>query len=120
MVLGVHDVYDGSADAAFSDLENEMDQLHTTASALGFDSQDITLKNVVSSTSDGAATQGKFNKLLKQQKTDEGAANIVENKCGMHMGVNLRVAQIDGITSYNKDSVDDSESELTRPKPKHN
>ena len=34
----------------------------------------------------------------------------------MHMGVNLRVAQIDGITSYNKDSVE--ESEATRPKAK--
>ena len=33
----------------------------------------------------------------------------------MHMGVNLRVAQIDGITSYNKGSADEG-----NPKPKRN
>ena len=77
--------------------------------------ENITLAKVVSSTSDGAATQGRFNKLLQEQKSDEEATAIVENKCGMHMGVNLRVAQIDGITSYNKESV---ESELTGSKVK--
>ena len=43
-----------------------MDQLRITASDLGRDSENITLERVVSSTSDGAATQGKFNKLLQQ------------------------------------------------------
>ena len=66
LVLGVHNVYDGSADAAFRDLQSEMDQLRTTAGDLGVDSENITLERVVSLTSDGAATQGKFNKLLKQ------------------------------------------------------
>ena len=107
IVLGVHNGYD--TDAAFVDLQNEMDQLRTTANDLGRDSENITLERVVSSTSDGAATQGKFNKLQQQHKTDEKAPAIVENKCGMHMGVNLRVAQIDGITSYNKGSADEGD-----------
>ena len=52
IVLGVHNVYDGSADAAFVDLQNEMDQLRITASDLGQDLENITLERVVSSTSD--------------------------------------------------------------------
>ena len=39
LVLGVHNVYDGSADAAFGDLQSEMDQLRTTAGDLGVDSE---------------------------------------------------------------------------------
>ena len=54
-------------------------------------SSDIT--HIISSTSDGAAAQCKFNCLLeKESKKPQGT--IVENKCAIHLGVNLRHAQV--------------------------
>ena len=46
--------------------------------------------HIVSSTSDSASTQTKFTHLLE----DEIGKPIFENKCSMHLGVNLRVAQV--------------------------
>lgn len=43
--------------------------------------------------SDLASTQTRLNKLLQQSHS---LPNLVENKCAMHLGVNLRVAQVAG------------------------
>lgn len=48
------------------------------------------MDNIVSSTSDAASTQTKFTHLLEK----ETGKQIVENKCSMHLGVNLRLAQV--------------------------
>ena len=49
--------------------------------------------NIVSLTSDGASTQRKLNRLLKK----EVGKTVVENKCAMHLGVNLRHAQVKAV-----------------------
>ena len=68
MVLGVHDVASGSADAALQAMKSEMEVIRTIAEELGNSTSGLTLGKVTSSTSDGAATQGKLNKLLLKEK----------------------------------------------------
>ena len=98
MVLGVHDVANGSAEAALQAMKSEMEVIRTIAEELGSSTSGLTLANVTSSTSDGAATQGKLNQLLLREKE---SGDIVENVCAMHLGTNLRVAQVAGIQVYN-------------------
>ena len=47
----------------------------------------------VSCTGDGASTQTKFNQLVEREAGKERGA-LIENKCSMHLGVNLRCAQV--------------------------
>lgn len=65
----------------------------------------------MSSTSDGAATQTKFNRLLQNLRArdeetfgpqNSSTQDIIANKCGMHLGVNLRKAQNAGILDFEK------------------
>ena len=84
IVLGVHDVSDGSS-------ETPLDTLKAELQKMGKSGSDIT--HIVLSTSDGASAQCKFNRLLeKESRKPQGT--IVENKCAMHLGVNLRHAQV--------------------------
>ena len=92
MVLGVHTVADGSANSAFDAITTEFSKVKEVGAELQVPTTNITLKNVVASTSDGASTQTKLNKLRKAHSIP----NLVENKCAMHLGVNLRVAQVVG------------------------
>ena len=69
----------------------------------------------MSSTSDCAATQAKFNDLLQKEIGDRGA-NLVENKCSMHLGVNLRHACVKACAEVvmetdSSSDIPDSESE---------
>ena len=67
---------------------------------------------IASSTSDEASTQKKFNKLLQNLisrdethefgPADNSITEVSENKCGMHLGVNLLKAQNNGISQYEK------------------
>ena len=93
MVLGVHTVPDGSANSALNAITEEFTKVKQVGAELQVPTANITLKNVVASTSDGASTQTKLNKLLQQSHS---LPNLVENKCAMHLGVNLRVAQVAG------------------------
>ena len=86
MVLGVHDVANGSADAALQAMRSEMEVIRTIAEELGSSTSGLTFDKVTSSTSDGAATQGKLNKLLQKEKE---SGDIVENLCSTHLGTNL-------------------------------
>ena len=71
----------------------------------------ITLKNVVASTSDGASTQTKLSKLQQSHSLP----NLVENKCAMHLGVNLHVAQVAGSQNCsNETSESDREGKRKR------
>ena len=75
---------DGSSETALDALESELQKL-------GKSSSDISC--IVSSTSDGASTQCKLNRLLeKESKKPQGTVN--ENKCAMHLGVNSRHSQV--------------------------
>ena len=57
----------------------------------------------VSSTSDGASTQKCFNRLVEQRFDNElgDLKEMVQNFCGMHLGVNLRKAMIVGLEQSN-------------------
>ena len=107
MVLGVHDVANGSADAALQVIRLEMEIIWIIAEELGSSTSALTFEKVTSSTSDGAGTQGKLNKLLQKEKQ---SGDIVENLCSMHLGTNLRVAQVAGIQAYNEAQLEEEEA----------
>ena len=93
LVFGIHDVPDGSSQVALDCLKAELAKTSTVAAAISQDDkhlQEFNIDRIVSSTSDSASTQTKFNKLLEE----ETGNRIVQNKCGMHLGVNLRLAQV--------------------------
>lgn len=107
MVVSVNEVSDGSAETTISDVTKELERLRKTAHALKIPNADsINWSLVISSTSDSAATQKKFNLLVKECKdrdrvqfgvsTSEGL-EVVENFCAMHLGVNLRKAFLAGV-----------------------
>ena len=108
----VQEVSDGTADTMLKELDRQLAHLRKMANEVKIpNANNINWTLIVSSTSDGASTQSKFNKLLQEYKNrDEeqfGPANkditqIIENKCGMHLGVNLRKAQNAGIQEYDK------------------
>ena len=52
------------------------------------------MAQILSSTSDTAATQRNFTQLLE----DQIGKDVRENKCSMHLGVNLRKAQVKAVS----------------------
>ena len=58
------------------------------------DEGDSKLSRIVSSTGDGASTQIKLNHLIQA----ESGREVIENKCSMHLGVNLRKAQVKALS----------------------
>ena len=127
-VLGVTDVTDGSAKAAFEELQVILDNIKEMAIALSLpNAENIGWNMVQSAMSDKAATQLTLNKLIvevqiftainddKQIKPTE----LLETFCGMHLGVNLRAAQINGFdkvaeSSTSVDSLKSVRVELTQ------
>ena len=108
LVLGVCDVSDGSAQTTLDALKAELDKLKVGK----------TVQRIVSSTSDGASTQTKFNKLLQKEIGED--IDLIENKCSMHLGVNLRHACVKAVNTVvpttSSDEVSDNsegESDLT-------
>ena len=111
-VLGAQEVSDGRAETMLQELDKQLSKLRQTANELQIpNANSINWTLILSSTSDGAATQTKFNRLLQELRNrDEnqfGPENselkeIVTNKCGMHLGVNLRKAQNSGIQDYER------------------
>ena len=98
MVVSVNKVPDGSADSIIDDISNELQKLHKIAHALNLpDADKINWTLTVSSTSDSASTQKRFNKLLldKWEEDDKQFGlvcrntEIVENFCYMHIVGNL-------------------------------
>ena len=71
IVLGVSDVCDGSSQAAMDALRSELQKTDFVKQA--------DIERIISSTSDGASTQSKFNRILEQQTMKEPGA-IIENK----------------------------------------
>jgi len=100
MVFSVNEVPDGgTADSIINDISCELQSLRDTAHALNLPNADkINWTLFQSSSSDSAATQKKFNRLIEEKRDDgpvcseEEAIDVVENFCAMHLGVNLRKA----------------------------
>ena len=110
MVISVNQQSDGTAESIVNDVSRELQKLRETACALGLpNSTCINWTLIASSTSGSAATQKKFNDLIKQRKeadivtfgtnAPESAIEIVENFCAMHLGCNLRKAFLVGVKS---------------------
>ena len=69
VVVSVNEQSDGTADSIVNDVSRELEKLRETAQALGIpNSNSINWTLISSSTSDSAATQKRFNKLIEQQK----------------------------------------------------
>ena len=111
MVLSVNEVSDGSADCMVEDISRELQMLRDVAHALSMPNADkLNWTLIVSSSSDSASTQKRFNKLVEQQReederkfgtNDPKAIDLVENFCCMHLGINLRKAFLSGTRSLN-------------------
>ena len=90
IVLGIHDIPDGSSQVCLDAHKAELAKTSKIPAELSCGEKDFSIDHIVSSTSDSASTQMKFAHLLE----DEIGKPILENKCSMHLGVNLRVAQV--------------------------
>ena len=111
MVVSVNEVSDGSADCMIEDISRELEMLREVAHALSMPNADkLNWTLIVSSSSDSASTQKRFNKLVEEQREEDekkfGAScpeviDLVENFCCMHLGVNLRKAFLSGTRSLN-------------------
>ena len=107
MVVSVNELPDGTAKSAIADVSRELEKLRKTAHALNMPNADsINWTLLVSSTSDSASTQKRFNKLIEECREEDkrtfGPASfetvdLIENFCSMHLGVNLRKAFLCGI-----------------------
>ena len=105
----VNEVPDGSADSMIDDISRELKKLREIAHTLNLpNANKINWTLIVSSTSDSASTQKRFNKLIEDERckdeerfgaTCPEAIELVENFCCMHLGVNLRKAFLDGVRS---------------------
>ena len=69
MVISVNELPDGTADAVVVDVSKELTKLREMAHSLGLPNADaINWSLVSSSTSDSAATQKRFNRLMEERK----------------------------------------------------
>lgn len=103
MVISVNEFPDGTADTVIEDVSKELTKLREMACCLGLPNANaINWSLVSSSTSDCAATQKRFNRLMEERKeadierfgetSNDDALEILENFCAMHLGTNLRKA----------------------------
>ncbi len=81
MVISVNELADGSAASAIHDVSRELEKLRSMAHVLNLPNPDtINWTLIVASTSDSAATQKKFNKLIEQCRSEDelrfGSATI--------------------------------------------
>ena len=99
--ISVNELPDGTATSVVNDISKELKILREAAHALGMPSaNNINWTLLVSSTSDSASTQERFNKLIQEcREKDErefGPAtsktvDLVENFCSMHRGINFHL-----------------------------
>ena len=116
-VMAVNEVSDGTSETMLKDSDKVLTRLRDMANKLQIpNANSINWGLIVSSTSDGASTQTKFNRLLQELRerdqnkfgpANESLKELVVNKCGMHLGVNLRKAQNAGILEHDKNTTTD-------------
>lgn len=103
IVISVNELSDGTADTVIEDVSKELTRLREMAHSLGLPNANaINWSLVSSSTSDSAATQKWFNRLMEELKeadiqrfgetSNDDALEILENFCAMHLGTNPRKA----------------------------
>ena len=122
IVMGVQEVADGTSETMIQEIDRQLTRLRQIANDLDLPNADsINWTLIVSSTSDGAATQTKFNKLIKDLRArddktfgpaDASLKEVITNKCGMHLGVNLRKDQNAGIHEYEREGITPVDNEL--------
>ena len=83
------------------------------------------ITHIISSTSNGASAQCKFN-CLPEKESGKSQGTIVENKCAMHLGVNLRHAQVKAMeyiqatdNSVAYDSEGSIDGDMENPEKRH-
>lgn len=97
IVFGVHDVPDGASQTTLDALQAELAKTGSVAAeAFPWSNHNFTIDHIISSTSDSASTQTKLAHLLEK----ETGYKIVDNRCAMHLGVNLRAAQVKAAAKF--------------------
>ena len=121
LVLSLNEVPDGTAESIIDDIDRQLESLRCTATELGLpNASSINWTLISSSTSDGAATQKKFNHLLALRQNEDkikfgssqDGLQLVENFCAMHLAVNLREALLEGMSRLS--STEDQERSRDR------
>jgi len=110
IVFSIHDVPDGTAQTMLTALKTELAKTnHVAAKAYSECDRNFTIDNIVSSSSDSASTQTKLVRLLEEETGNK----VIDNKCAMHLGINLRVAQVKAAAKFNSTDVitDDHDGE---------
>ena len=107
LVFSVNEVPNGSAEEVAKNISKELERLRKIAQEIGLENANsINWSLVVSSTSDCAATQKKFNRVAQMRKNEDlqkfgytsvdTGTEIISNFCAMHLGINLRHAFLQG------------------------
>ena len=108
-VISVNEIPDGCADSMIADISGELQKLREIAHTLHLPNADkINWTLIKSSSSDSAATQKRFNKLVEEKRQQDSerfgpicgcpdVMELVENFCCMHLGVNLRKAFFESV-----------------------
>ena len=113
----------GSSHSTLSVLQSELKKLEDAVIS-PHSRTNFTVDHIISCTGDGASTQLKLNRLLEVEGGKK-KGEMVENKCSMHLGVNLRYAQVkamdnkgllkdrnNGSTNIETESVPDEEESV--------
>ena len=121
--LSVGEVPDGTADSVVEHIDRELNRLQQLAYKLKLNgAKHINWTCISSSSSDGASTQKRVNKLIEERRArdrekygehpgENPTTHLVQNFCGMHLGVNLRKAQNAGVREFYKEASDDTVTE---------
>ena len=97
IVFGVHDVPDGASQTTLDALKAELAKTGSVAAeAFPGNNQEFNVDHIVSSISDSASAQTKLAHLLEK----ESGCKIIDNKCAMHLGVNLHAAQVKAASKF--------------------
>ena len=65
LVIGVHNVQNGTSQVALQAVKQELDKIKKAADKLSYNTDKISIQNIVSSTCDGASTQKSLTAFLK-------------------------------------------------------
>ena len=119
LVLGVEAVTNGSAQSSVEAFDRVLERIREVGTPLGMrGAENIDWTLIRSSMSDSASTQQAFNRLVQErmnethqqssQTTPQESRELLEVFCGMHLGVNLRTAEVHGLEEYrgNQDNND--------------
>ena len=107
MVISVNELPDGTATTAIADVTRELEKLRRIANDLKIpNANSINWIIFTATSSDSAASQRKFNRLIEDCRINDeavfGSANsatvdIIESFCSMHLAVNLRKVFLNGM-----------------------